>query len=131
MREVEHLLPTITSADLIAELRRRNRLRTVSHTVAYFNDLEQDDWYMEAMDRDLLASLVRALENKHYVRSRDRVIARDRDDRPVRTARYASLIILVPEEVEDGDATGLQRLRGATRGDQGAHDGDCRMVQEP
>lgn len=97
MSTVEEALSDTTDAQLIGELRRRGRLRVAGTTAVWYNDLAEDDKYMEAMRREQIAKLAEFLDNELCIRYRERVIARDHFDRPVRTARYASVLVLVPE----------------------------------
>lgn len=103
--QVEKLLRTFTTGDLIAELRRRGRVRTVSNSTTYYNELSNDDRYMESIYADMVRAMAHALNNKLYIGCEDRVVARDADDRPIRTARHAAITVIVPEGVSTDDGS--------------------------
>jgi hypothetical protein len=99
-----NLIHAVTTADLIAELRRRKRIRVLKITSTFFNENSEDTKYMRVMDSELVSRIGAGLHNELYITFEDRVIGRDDDDRPVRTEREASLMVLVPEGIDDDEA---------------------------
>lgn len=98
-----NILSAVAASDLIAELKRRKRIRVVTITTVFFNEHSEDAKYMRVMDTELVSRVGAGLHNELCVTFEDRVIARDADDRPTRTTREASLMVLIPEGVDDGD----------------------------
>lgn len=94
------LLDDATDDDLIAELKRRGRLRTAARTTVFYNELAFDEQYMETVNRDLTTSLVQLVENSLCFSYRERTIKRDSFGRSVQMARKASMTVLLPEGAE-------------------------------
>ena len=99
-----YVLDSIPDKVLIDELKRRHRVSALSNTVIFFNELAGDEKYMESIDTDMVRGIARELNNKLYIDFEDVVLERDSADRPAKTERKASLLILVPEGVYDHDS---------------------------
>lgn len=97
------ILSAVAAADLIAELRRRKRIRVLKITSTFFNENSEDAKYMRGMDSELVSRIGAGLHNELCITFEDRVIGRDSEDRPTRTEREASLMVFVPEGVDDGE----------------------------
>ena len=98
-----NLIHAVTTYDLIAELRRRKRIRVLKITSTFFNENSEDTKYMRAMDSELVSRIGAGLHNELCITFEDRVIGRDAEDRPTRTEREASLAVLIPEGIDDVD----------------------------
>lgn len=99
-----NILAAVSTKDLAAELSRRKRLRVLSTETQFFNELSEDERYMEYMeymDGELVRKLSEGINNKMCVMFIDTVIARDEHDRPIRTTRNASIVVLIPDGVDD------------------------------
>ena len=96
-----NILAAVSTKDLVAELSRRKRLRVLSTETQFFNELSENERYMEYMDGDLVRKLSEGINNKMCVMFIDTVIARDEHDRPIRTTRNASIVVLIPDGVDD------------------------------
>ena len=96
-----NILAAVSTKDLAAELSRRKRLRVLSTETQFFNELSEDERYMEYMDGELVRKLSEGINNKMCVMFIDTVIARDEHDRPIRTTRNASIVVLMPDGVDD------------------------------
>lgn len=93
----------ITDQALIDELVSRGRVRVVENSTGYFSELLHDDRYMASIDSDMVRGIVRELDNKLWIKTDDVVTAWDALYRPIRATRKATVTIIVPEGVEDGD----------------------------
>jgi len=71
----------------------------------YYGALTDDERYVHSIYEDMIRAMMRELNNKLYIECEDRVVARDADDRPVRTMRHATLTVLVPEGTDDDGDT--------------------------
>ena len=96
-----NILAAVSTKDLAAELSRRKRLRVLSTETQFFNELSEDERYMEYMDGELVRKLSEGINNKMCVMFIDTVIARDEHDRPIRTTRNASIVVLIPDGGDD------------------------------
>ena len=96
-----NILAAVSTKDLAAELSRRKRLRVLSTETQFFNELSEDERYMEYMDGELVRKLSEGINNKMCVMFIDTVIAHDEHDRPIRTTRNASIVVLIPDGVDD------------------------------
>lgn len=98
-----NILQAVPTDDLFAELTRRKRIRIVSVRSTFFNEHVEDTKYMRAMDTELVSRVGAGLHNELCITFEDQVLTRDDDNRPTRTAREASLMVLIPEGVEDDE----------------------------
>lgn len=98
-----NLLHAVSTKDLIAELTRRKRIRVLAVNTGFFNANAEDVSFTSAMDHELVRQIARVLNNKLFVAFKDEVCARDNEDRPTRSTRTASLMVLIPEGVDDGE----------------------------
>lgn len=97
-----NLLQAVTTADLIAELTHRKRIRIVKNSSIYFNGAAQDDsGYMQAIDDAAVREIARGLNNKLYIAYEDTALVKDEHGRATKTTRTASLTILVPEGADE------------------------------
>jgi hypothetical protein len=96
-----NILGAVAAADLIAELKRRKRIRVVAVTTGFFNANSEDGKYMRAMDSELVSRVGAGLHNELCMTFEDQVLVRDDENRPTRSTRTASLMVLVPEGVDD------------------------------
>jgi hypothetical protein len=99
------MLDSIADSELIAELTRRRRVRVVENSTGYFSELLEDDRYMHSIDADMVRGLTRELNNKLWIRFDDVVTAHDAAGRPIRAMRKATVMVIAPEGVEDGEDT--------------------------
>jgi preprotein translocase subunit Sec63 len=98
-----NLIHAVATADLLAELKRRKRIRVLTITTTFFDEFSEDTKYMHVMDSELVSRVGAALHNELYITFKDEVMARDAEDRPTQTAREASLMVLIPEGVDDDE----------------------------
>jgi len=97
------MLDGIPDKDLIAELMRRRRVRVVENSTSYFSELLHDDQYMSSIDTDMVRGITRELNNKLWIKFDDVATAHDAAGRPIRAMRKATVLVIAPEGVEDGD----------------------------
>ena len=97
-----NILEAVDTKSLLAELMRRDRVRAVSYTATYYNEMAEDDKYMRSIYEDSIRVMMRELDNKLWIKFNDVVIAKDADGRPVRTSRQASLWVIIPKDTKDG-----------------------------
>ena len=99
-----NLLHAVATKDLIAELTRRKRVRVIENSSIFFNMMAQDDaGYMQAIDSTAVREIARALNNKLYIAYDNAALVKDEHGRPTKTRRTASLTVLIPEGVDDGE----------------------------
>jgi hypothetical protein len=98
-----NLIHAVPTDELIAELKRRKRIRVLAITTTFFNEHSEDTKYMRVMDSELVSRLGAGLHNELCITFEDEVVARDDEGRPTRTRREGSLMVLVPEGVEEAE----------------------------
>lgn len=97
-----NLIHAVPTDALIAELTRRKRIRILENSTIFFNTMAQDnDGYMHSIEMDMVRGFARELNNKLYIAHEDTALAKDEHGRPTKTTRKASLMVLIPEGVDD------------------------------
>jgi hypothetical protein len=95
-----NILSAVDTADLIAELTRRKRIFVLHQSANYFNKFAEDEGYMRSLDMDIVRTIGRVLNNKLYIAFEDAPLEHDSENRPTRTMRKASVMVLAPEGVD-------------------------------
>jgi hypothetical protein len=98
-----NILEAVPTNALLEELTNRKRIRVLKATTTFFNEHAEDAKYVRSMDSELVSRVGAALHNDLCITFEDHVFARDDANRPTRTTREASLMVLIPEGV-DGEA---------------------------
>ena len=98
-----NILEAVPTKALLEELKRRKRIRVIAIETGFFNANSADDKYMRVMDSELVSRVGAALHNDLFITFEDQVCARDDANRPTRSTRTASLMVLIPEGVGDDE----------------------------
>ena len=98
-----NILEAVPTKALLEELRLRKRIRIVSVRSTFFNEHAEDPKYVRSMESELISRVGAGLHNELCITFEDRVLSRDDANRPTRTTREASLMVLVPEGVDNDE----------------------------
>jgi uncharacterized NAD-dependent epimerase/dehydratase family protein len=98
-----NILGAVPTEALFEELRLRKRIRALKVSAVFFNEHAEDDKYVRTMESELTSRIGAALHNELCITFEDQVLVRDAENRPTKTTREASLMVLVPEGVDDGE----------------------------
>lgn len=98
-----NILEAVPTKALLEELRERKLIRVLKTSTSFFNEHAEDPKYVRTMESELVSRLGAALHNELCITFEDQVVLLDDANRPARTIREASLMVLIPEGVDDGE----------------------------